>query len=510
MKKFTKIMSVLLALIIAVGMLPSVAYAASANNDTATTKVCKHINIEVYIKDNTCTKDGYKIVYCYDCRSITIEYIIYARGHHFVNGKCVLCIGKNEPLEYEVCKHTNMTKIETLPTCVDDGVFYLHCNDCKLTLMDAKLKSTDHDWTVTTCTAPRVCSYCNEIGSPDHDWKDATCVNPKTCAVCNITEGAANGHVWTNATCISPQRCKVCYVPNGSALGHSWVEATCTTPKTCSVCNRTEGDKLPHAYNKEKVDSKYLVSNATCTSQAVYYKSCVCGEKGTETFKYGNLKPHVYNQEKVDTKYLVKDDIYYKSCVCGAKGTETFNANDVKPIVFKDVPKDAYYYDAVVWAVRKNITTGTGDGTTFEPNAICNRAQVVTFLWRAAGSPEPKSVPAKSPFKDVKTTDYFYKAVLWAKENDITSGTGDGTTFEPNANCTRAQIVTFLCRAKEGKAPAINNPFTDVAENAYYYNPVLWAVDKNITTGTGDGSTFEPNANCTRGQVITFLYRAYN
>ena len=174
---------------------------------------------------------------------------------------------------------------------------------------------------------------------------------------------------------------------------------------------------------------------------------------------------------------------------------------------FKDVPNNAYYRDAVVWAVDNKVTSGTGDGTTFEPNAICTRGQVVTFLWRAAGQPEPKIT--ENPFKDVKTTDYFYKAVLWALENQITTGTGDGTTFEPNSNCNRGQIVTFLSRAKNGKATTDVNPFKDVASNAYYYNPVLWAVENGITTGTGDGTTFKPNEDCTRGQVITFLYRAY-
>ena len=216
---------------------------------------------------------------------------------------------------------------------------------------------------------------------------------------------------------------------------------------------------------------------------------------------------HNFVQEKVDAKYLVREGVYYKSCACGEAGTETFTYGTAKPQEFKDVPTNAYYHNAVMWAVQNNITSGTGDGTTFEPNAICTRGQVVTFLWRAAGQPEPKSTV--NPFKDVKSSDYFYKAVLWAKENNITSGTGDGSTFEPNTNCNRAQIVTFLSRAKNGKASSSRNPFKDVPANAYYYHSVLWAVENGITTGTGDGSTFEPNAFCTRGQVITFLSRAY-
>ena len=225
----------------------------------------------------------------------------------------------------------------------------------------------------------------------------------------------------------------------------------------------------------------------------------------------GNPIPHVFDQEKAEPKYLVSEGVYYKSCKCGEAGTETFTVKEEKPeekpVEFKDVPQNAYYHSPVMWAVENKVTSGTGDGTTFEPNAVCTRGQVVTFLWRAAGQPEPKNTD--NPFKDVKTSDYFYKAVLWALENKITTGTGDGTTFEPHANCNRGQIVTFLSRAKGGKATTDVNPFKDVASNAYYYNPVLWAVENGITTGTGDGTTFAPNENCTRGQVITFLYRAY-
>ena len=268
-----------------------------------------------------------------------------------------------------------------------------------------------------------------------------------------------------------------------------------------------------HTYDQLKVDEKYLVSEATCTERAIYYKSCSCGKAGTETFKNGELKDHVYDQEKVDTAYLVSEAttseqaVYKKSCICGKAGTETFKYGELLPFEFSDVPKNMYYYNPVMWAVENGITTGTGDGTTFKPNETCTRGQVVTFLWRTAGKPEPSIT--ENPFVDVKTSDYFYKAVLWAKENNITSGTGDGTTFEPNSICNRAQIVTFLSRAKNGQPSSSENPFVDVPAGSYYYNPVLWAVENKITTGTGDGTTFKPNEDCTRGQVITFLYRAY-
>ena len=174
---------------------------------------------------------------------------------------------------------------------------------------------------------------------------------------------------------------------------------------------------------------------------------------------------------------------------------------------FTDVPADAYYYDAVAWAVENGITTGTGDGTTFSPNAPCTRGQIITFLWRAAGCPEPES--SVNPFTDVEEGSYYSKAVLWAVENGITTGTGDGTTFSPDAPCTRDQAVTFLWRAVEKPAATDGQSFTDVPADAYYASAVQWAVANGVTTGTGDGTTFGPADDCTRSQIVTFLYRTY-
>ena len=172
---------------------------------------------------------------------------------------------------------------------------------------------------------------------------------------------------------------------------------------------------------------------------------------------------------------------------------------------FQDVPDDAYYFEAVNWAVANNVTNGTSE-TTFEPNVGCTRAQVVTFLWRAAGQPEPTE--GTNPFTDVKEGTYYYKAVLWAVEKGITNGTSE-TTFDPDETCTRAQIVTFLWRREGKPAPTgANNPFADVKPSAYFGSAVLWAVEKGITNGTSE-TTFEPNEDCTRAQVVTFLFRAY-
>lgn len=170
-------------------------------------------------------------------------------------------------------------------------------------------------------------------------------------------------------------------------------------------------------------------------------------------------------------------------------------------LLFRDVSKYDYYYNAVKWALKKGVTSGTGR-YTFSPDAACTRAQTVTFLWRAAGC--PKATAKTNPFTDVHTSDYFYEAVLWAVENGITNGTSS-TTFSPNASVTRAQVATFLWRAN-GEPAAKDSGFTDVAANAYYARAVAWAYAEGITTGTGFG-VFSPEAICTRAQIVTFLFR---
>ena len=170
--------------------------------------------------------------------------------------------------------------------------------------------------------------------------------------------------------------------------------------------------------------------------------------------------------------------------------------------VFVDVATGSYYEDAVDWAVENGITKGTDD-THFSPDGICTRAQAVTFLWRAAGSPKPE--PCAMPFTDVPVGSYYYDAVLWAVENGITKGTSD-TTFSPNMTCTRAQIVAFLWRSEKSPAAGTANPFADVKSDAYYADAVLWAVKENITKGT-TSTTFSPNVDCTRAQIVTFLWR---
>lgn len=185
----------------------------------------------------------------------------------------------------------------------------------------------------------------------------------------------------------------------------------------------------------------------------------------------------------------------------GSRPAQPSPAEDESTAAFADVKKDAYYFDAVAWAVKNQITAGTS-ATEFSPDAPCTRAQIVTFLWRAAGCPEPKT---GSSFSDVPAGSYYAKAVAWAVEKGITTGTGNGR-FSPDAVCTRAQAVTFLYRAL-GKPTGSSAKFSDVPAGSYYADAVNWAVENNVTNGTG-AATFRPNMDCTRAQIATFLYRA--
>jgi len=182
------------------------------------------------------------------------------------------------------------------------------------------------------------------------------------------------------------------------------------------------------------------------------------------------------------------------------RGAEPHVETSGKPVQFTDVKSGAYYYEAVQWAVQKGIASGTTE-TSFSPDQTCTRAQTITLLWRAAGSPAPKSLD--NPFTDVKESAYYYSAALWAAERKIISG----PAFQPDDGTTRAQMATFLYRNAGSPAVADSHAFTDVPDDAYYAKPVAWAAAKGIATGTGEG-TFSPDTACTRGQIVTFLYRA--
>ena len=230
------------------------------------------------------------------------------------------------------------------------------------------------------------------------------------------------------------------------------------------------------------------------------------------------LNEHIHSYEAVVTAPTCTEGGYTTyTCSCGDsytadetaplghdwKGVECERCDATRENPFTDVPNDSFCIDPVLWAVEKGITTGTS-ATTFDPNGKCARAIVVTFLWRAAGSPEPET--ANNPFTDVKESDFYYKAVLWAVEEGITTGTS-ATTFSPTELCNRATVVTFLYRAMGSpEVSTTENPFSDVKVDSWYGPAVLWAVENGITNGMG-GNLFGVGATCTRAQVVTFLYR---
>ena len=223
--------------------------------------------------------------------------------------------------------------------------------------------------------------------------------------------------------------------------------------------------------------------------------------KPDKGYELDTLKVLDKNGDKV--KLTEKNGKYTFTMPAGKVTVKGSFVEEAPEQIFTDVPVDAYFYEAVKWAAEKGITGGVGNGL-FAPDQPCTRAQIVTFLWRAAGSPGPKTM---SGFSDVPADSYYAKAVAWAVENGITGGTGDGK-FSPDATCTRAQAVTFLYRASGAPAVSGNAAFSDVATNAYYAAAVKWAEKNGITGGIG-GGLFGSDNNCTRAQIVTFLYRNY-
>ena len=385
--------------------------------------------------------------------------------------------------------------LKSAATCMDKAVYYKSCTVCGLTS-----KGTDDEATF-------------EAGKPlGYDWGAWT----------------SNGDGTHTRVCAHD----AAHTETEDCHGGT---ATCTEKAICEGCGTAYGELKPHTFTAETAEEQYLKSAATCMDKAVYYKSCtVCGltSKGTAdeaTFASGEINPA--NHTGKPGSWQHDDSSHWKNYSCCIAETEraahrfgdwtatqpgkrertcadcAYQQTETVPTTgkFVDIPEDSYYEDAVNWAVEEGITNGT-DETHFSPDALCTRAQAVTFLWRAAGSPAPKGT--EMPFTDVPAGSYFYDAVLWAVENGITLGTS-ATTFSPEMPCTRAHIVTFLWRAEQSPAAETANPFADVDLTAYYANAVLWAAAEGITKGTSD-TTFSPDEGCTRAHIVTFLWRCKN
>ncbi len=282
-----------------------------------------------------------------------------------------------------------------------------------------------------------------------------------------------------------------------------------TEGSSCKICGSVlvAQETIPptgHSFTNKA--SYKMAAAATCTSPATYYVQCdnCYAISEDKTVAVGDALGHSF---KANEEYCTNG--------CGTPNPDyvpTYNPPSVKPAdpednepiseahAFDDVPADAYYADAVNWAVANGVTTGTGYGT-FSPDAPCTRAQVVTFLWRALGCPDASG---SGGFNDVDAGSYYAEAVAWAVASGVTDGTGNGG-FSPNAVCTRAEVVTFLQRALNGRGGSAG--FADVPADSYYAGAVAWAVANGVTDGTSADS-FSPNAECSRAQIVTFLYRA--
>ena len=290
--------------------------------------------------------------------------------------------------------------------------------------------------------------------------------------------------------------------PSGALANNYYVSSTANGVWTVSYSAPSSGGGSSSSSRRYDVSAPSVKHGDVTVSP----KSASKGDTVTITVKpdSGYELDTLTVKDASGSKIKVKDkgDGKFTFTMPASKVTVSAEFAEIETLDFADVPTDAYYYEAVKWAQEKGITGGIGNGL-FGPNQSCTRAQIVTFLWRAAGSPEPK---AMSSFADVSTDAYYAKAVAWAVENGITTGTGDGK-FSPDATCTRAQSVTFLFRAI-GKLVDSKAEFSDVLTDSYYANAVAWAVENGVTNGIGDG-LFGPNNSCTRAQIVTFLFRAY-
>ena len=399
--------------------------------------------------------------------------------------------------EVEALGHDLKAVADVPATCEKYGVKYIGVYECARKDCDKLFDVNDED---ITASVERIVKYSGvgtyNVGSAivqivaptEHAWNNMVLVAP-TCYSNGLTVVACKDCGIVNEKLVAVTK-PVAHVAADELA--NVVEATCTEAgysgdQVCKWCGEIlkKGEEVPALGHKTEVkDAKA----ATCT-EAGYTGDEVCTVCG-ETVKKGTEIPALGHK--------------FENGVCTVCGAA--DPDYVAPVVnpFKDVEKTSPYYDAIIWAADKGITTGkTAD--TFGIDDGCTRAQIVTFLYRAAGSPEVKA-DTVNPFTDVSKDSVYYNAILWAVEKGITKGTTE-TTFDPNAVCTRGQIVTFLFRASGDEKVATGTNFADVAAGSYCADAVAWAVANKVANGFADG-TFRPEATCTRGQAVTFIYRA--
>ena len=417
--------------------------------------------------------------------------------------------------------------LKSAATCTEKAVYYKSCTVCGLSSKGTADEATfesgeplDHDFGAWTSngngTHTRVCSRDASHTETDNcTGGTASCTMKAVCEVCKAEYGEKDPEhhaegcelEWVVTETEHEQKYSLCGKVTIAKEKHTFGDWTITQRPTlnrdgekeriCQICQYKETKTIPATGSNY---SYYTIKATAGAGGSISPTGNVSVREGRDqAFTITPDKGYAVANVKIDGRSIGAVKSYTFENV---RRNHTIEVSFARANEFIDVPAGSYFYEAVMWAVENGVTTGIS-ASRFDPNGVCTRAQAVTFLWRAAGSPAPET--STMPFTDVPVGSYYYDAVLWAVENGITKGTSD-TTFSPDAACSRAQIVTFLWRSEKSPAAGSRNPFADVKSTAYYADAVLWAVKENITKGT-TSTTFSPDADCTRAQIVTFLWR---
>ena len=443
---------------------------------------------------------------------------------------CTVCGG-----EYgEMAAHSFTTEkaetqyLKSAATCTEKAIYYKSCAVCGLSSKGTADETTffsgnvlDHDWGTWTQnsdekTHTRICMRdTSHTETKNCHGGTASCTMKAVCEVCKAEYGEKDPEhhaegcelEWVVTETEHEQKYSLCGKVTIAKEKHTFGDWTIIQRPTsnrdgekeriCQICQYKETKTIPATGSNY---SYYTIKAAAGTGGSITPSGNVSVREGRDkTFTITPDKGYAVANVKIDGKSIGAVKSYTFKNV---RRNHTIEVSFARANEFIDVPAGSYFYEAVMWAVENGVTTGVS-ASRFDPNGVCTRAQAVTFLWRAAGSPAPRSRTV--PFTDVPVGSYYYDAVLWAVENGITKGTIN-TRFSPNDTCTRAQIVAFLWRSEKSPAAGSRNPFADVKSTAYYADAVLWAVKEDITKGSTN-TTFSPDADCTRAQIVTFLWR---
>lgn len=517
-----RLLSILMAVVMTVSLLTTGVLAADTPETAAHTHEFKQ---KTLLTDSTCLTEGIVVSYC------TGE------------GECELPNRMwSEPLPKVPCTPMEEPLGAREATCTTDGYTGDYCCKWCLSVLDEGeiIPKTGHkpgEWIVDgwnsnwhTTVRVRFCTVCKQIvereelpadpNNPpealkphDHVFGETVIEIEPTCQTegLSVTQCTADGFCNLIGRTKSEVLPKAECVPAEERIGQK--DATCyaegqTGDQVCKWCMTVLEEsaaipKTPHT----SAEARFGQIDATCITEGrtgtLLCKDCLTVMEESKATPKADHTPGdwITDEWNSDDTVIVRRR-FCKVCLQQTDYEEITLIQTENP--FTDVEKDDYFYNSVLWAVENKVTAGTS-ATTFSPDKVCTRAEVVTMLWRAAGSPAPLSVNV--PFTDVPANAYYRDAVLWAVDYGVTAGT-TASTFSPDELCTRAQVMTMLWRAKESPLPDGNKEaFLDVDKDDYFFLPVVWAVENEITGGAGF-FLFSPDAPCSRGQIVTFLYKA--